>query len=156
MPGRRLATLAIAACACASGCAGAQTYPAGPIRMIVPFPAGGGVDDMARILGQQLATSLGKAIVIDNRAGGEPGADHAAGAAAIVDDDRLAQRMRQPVGDDARHRVDAAAGRERHDQRDRTGGIALRAGAERRQQKRDGARRAPSHDVPGRHRLTRP
>ena len=69
MPGRRLATLAIAACACASGCAGAQTYPAGPIRMIVPFPAGGGVDDMARILGQQLATSLGKAIVIDNRAG---------------------------------------------------------------------------------------
>jgi tripartite-type tricarboxylate transporter receptor subunit TctC len=52
-----------------SGVGVAQTYPAGPVRMIVPFPPGGGVDDMARILGKELSVALGKSIVIDNRAG---------------------------------------------------------------------------------------
>lgn len=47
----------------------AQSYPTGPIRMIVPFGAGGGVDTMARILGQKLADSIGKSIVIENRGG---------------------------------------------------------------------------------------
>ncbi len=64
---RRLGSLALLACAI--GHALAQTYPSGPIRMVVPFPAGGGVDDMARILGQPLSASLGKSIVIDNRGG---------------------------------------------------------------------------------------
>jgi tripartite-type tricarboxylate transporter receptor subunit TctC len=58
---------AAAALAAAPACA--QTYPATSVRMIVPFPAGGGVDDMGRIVGQQLTASLGKTIVIDNRAG---------------------------------------------------------------------------------------
>jgi len=47
----------------------AQNYPTGPIRVVVPFPAGGGVDGMARILTQKLTETLGKPIVIDNRAG---------------------------------------------------------------------------------------
>jgi tripartite-type tricarboxylate transporter receptor subunit TctC len=47
----------------------AQNYPAGPIRMIVPFPAGGGVDSMGRLLGQKLTDSIGKHIVIENRGG---------------------------------------------------------------------------------------
>lgn len=47
----------------------AQNYPAGPVRIVVPFPAGGGVDGMARILTQKLTETLGKPIVIDNRAG---------------------------------------------------------------------------------------
>lgn len=47
----------------------AQNYPAGTIRVVVPFPAGGGVDGMARILIQKLTEALGKQIVIDNRAG---------------------------------------------------------------------------------------
>jgi tripartite-type tricarboxylate transporter receptor subunit TctC len=47
----------------------AQGYPTGPIRVVVPFPAGGGVDSMGRILGQKLTESLGKQIVIENRAG---------------------------------------------------------------------------------------
>lgn len=47
----------------------AQSYPNGPVRMIVPFPPGGGVDDMARILGKELTASLEKSIVIDNRGG---------------------------------------------------------------------------------------
>lgn len=44
-------------------------YPTKPIRMIAPFPAGGGVDFIARQLGEKLAESLGQAIVVDNRAG---------------------------------------------------------------------------------------
>jgi len=47
----------------------AQPYPAGPIRIVVPFPAGGGVDTAGRLLGQRLAESLGRPVVIDNRAG---------------------------------------------------------------------------------------
>jgi tripartite-type tricarboxylate transporter receptor subunit TctC len=47
----------------------AQSYPRGPVRVIVPFPAGGGVDTAGRILGQKLAESLGKPFVIENRGG---------------------------------------------------------------------------------------
>ena len=47
----------------------AQGYPRGPVRVIVPFPAGGGVDTAGRILGQKLAESLGKPFVIENRGG---------------------------------------------------------------------------------------
>ena len=47
----------------------APAYPTKPIRMIVPFPAGGGVDFMGRIVGQELGKRLGQQIAIDNRAG---------------------------------------------------------------------------------------
>lgn len=47
----------------------AQNYPTGPIRVIVPFPAGGGVDSMGRIVGQKLTEALGKQVFIENRAG---------------------------------------------------------------------------------------
>lgn len=46
-----------------------QDYPAGPIRMVVPFPAGGGVDNMGRIVAQQLSEALGKQVVVENRGG---------------------------------------------------------------------------------------
>ncbi|MBM3343113.1 MAG: tripartite tricarboxylate transporter substrate binding protein [Betaproteobacteria bacterium] len=49
--------------------AGAQAYPAKPIRMIVPFPPGGGVDFMGRNIGQKLGERLSQQIIIDNRAG---------------------------------------------------------------------------------------
>lgn len=49
---------------------GVAVYPNKPIRVMVTFPAGGGVDLMARTLGQKLADSLGQPFVIDNRAGG--------------------------------------------------------------------------------------
>ena len=48
---------------------GAQSYPAKPIRMIVPFPPGGGVDFIGRIVGQKLTERLGQQVSIDNRAG---------------------------------------------------------------------------------------
>jgi tripartite-type tricarboxylate transporter receptor subunit TctC len=47
----------------------AQNYPVRPIRLLVPFPSGGGVDAVARIAMQPLAASLGQQIVIDNRGG---------------------------------------------------------------------------------------
>jgi tripartite-type tricarboxylate transporter receptor subunit TctC len=47
----------------------AQAYPTKPIRLIVPFPPGGGVDFIGRIVGQKLSERLGQQVAIDNRAG---------------------------------------------------------------------------------------
>jgi tripartite-type tricarboxylate transporter receptor subunit TctC len=47
----------------------AQTYPAKPIRLVVPFPPGGAVDAIGRIIGQKLGESWGYNVVIDNRGG---------------------------------------------------------------------------------------
>jgi tripartite-type tricarboxylate transporter receptor subunit TctC len=47
----------------------AQAYPAKPIRLIVPFPAGGGVDFIGRIVGQKLTERLGQQVAIDNHPG---------------------------------------------------------------------------------------
>jgi tripartite-type tricarboxylate transporter receptor subunit TctC len=55
--------------ACASPSAWAQDYPVRPIRVIVPYLAGGGVDAVARILSLKLSDQLGQQIVIENRAG---------------------------------------------------------------------------------------
>lgn len=54
--------------ACAS-IAHAQTYPSKPIKMIVPWPPGGGVDTAARMISQPLSERLGQPIVIENRPG---------------------------------------------------------------------------------------
>lgn len=66
------------ACACLIACMGftsglrtvhAQQYPHKPIRFVVPFSPGGGVDIVARMLGQRITESWGYPVVIDNRAG---------------------------------------------------------------------------------------
>jgi tripartite-type tricarboxylate transporter receptor subunit TctC len=61
----------------------AQDYPGRPITMIVPYPAGGGVDAMGRLVGQRLSVALGQQVVIENRggAGGMIGTRDAAKAA---------------------------------------------------------------------------
>jgi len=67
---RTLTRICLGAMVLASaGAAHADTYPSKPIRLIVPWPAGGGVDTSARIISQPLAERLGQAIVVDNRAG---------------------------------------------------------------------------------------
>ncbi|VCU72065.1 Tripartite tricarboxylate transporter family receptor [Pigmentiphaga humi] len=47
----------------------ASDYPTRPIRLVVPFPAGGGVDAVARALSKELGATLGTTIVVDNRGG---------------------------------------------------------------------------------------
>ncbi len=61
----------------------AQTYPTHPVRVIVPFPAGGVTDVTARLIGQKLGEAFGQQMVIENRSGasGTLGADAVAKAA---------------------------------------------------------------------------
>jgi tripartite-type tricarboxylate transporter receptor subunit TctC len=63
--------------------AAAEDYPSRPITLIVPYPPGGGVDAMGRIVGQKLSAALGQQVVIENRggAGGMIGTRDAARAA---------------------------------------------------------------------------
>jgi len=63
-----LRSLALALLLCAAPVA-AQNYPARPIRILVPFPAGGAADTVARTIGEQLTQRLGQPVVVDNRTG---------------------------------------------------------------------------------------
>jgi tripartite-type tricarboxylate transporter receptor subunit TctC len=66
-----------------AGAVHAQTYPERPIRVIVPYPAGGGIDVLARVLGEELGRRWGQGFVVENRPGGStiPAATEAARAA---------------------------------------------------------------------------
>lgn len=62
---------------------GAQTYPTKPIKLVVPFPPGGLIDNMARLIGPKLSAELGQPVVIENKpgVGGNLGAAEVAKAA---------------------------------------------------------------------------
>jgi tripartite-type tricarboxylate transporter receptor subunit TctC len=86
-PALRCAILLVA-CACgvaAAGPAAAQSYPARPVKLIVPFPPGGPVDVSARILAQHLPRTLGQTVVVENRAGAAGSLGAKAVAAADTD-----------------------------------------------------------------------
>ncbi|CAB3710629.1 Bug family tripartite tricarboxylate transporter substrate binding protein [Achromobacter aegrifaciens] len=72
--------LALAALSLAAGAASAQSWPTQPIRWIVPYPAGGGTDVVARTVASGLEKPLGQTIVVENR----PGAATIIGATAIA------------------------------------------------------------------------
>jgi tripartite-type tricarboxylate transporter receptor subunit TctC len=63
------ARLALATALAATFACHAQNYPTKPVRIVVPFPAGGPTDTLARLVGQKLTESLGQTFLIDNRAG---------------------------------------------------------------------------------------
>ncbi len=76
-----LATTLVVAIACAPGMADAQSaYPTKPIRMVVPYAAGGGTDFFARAVGTSMSNVLGQPLVIENR----PGAGTIIGAEAVA------------------------------------------------------------------------
>ena len=68
---KALITLILLSGAFASINAAAQTFPARPIRMIIPFPPGGGNDIMGRFLAQKMSERMGQPTVVDNRAGAD-------------------------------------------------------------------------------------
>lgn len=79
---RSVWSIGIAACL-TTGCAIAQTYPTKPLRIIVPFGPGGGVDQSSRLVGEKLGEAFGQRVVVDNRpgAGGTIATEAAARAA---------------------------------------------------------------------------
>ncbi|MBN9205986.1 Bug family tripartite tricarboxylate transporter substrate binding protein [Methylibium petroleiphilum] len=79
---RRLVQAAALAVAMAGSSAMAQAWPNKPISLIVPFPAGGTTDVLARALGEKLAQSLGQPVIVENKpgAGATLGADFVAKA----------------------------------------------------------------------------
>jgi len=76
----RLAFALLACCAAVAGPAYAQGYPIKPIRMIVPYPAGGATDFFARLVFPKMGEALGQAVVVENR----PGAGTAIGASEVA------------------------------------------------------------------------
>ena len=81
---RILIILVAIAAAIAGSAALAQSYPAKPVRLIVPFPPGGNTDVLGRLMAQKLSEALGQQFFVENRAGGAGtvGADAAAKAPA--------------------------------------------------------------------------
>jgi tripartite-type tricarboxylate transporter receptor subunit TctC len=77
---RAAAIAALALCAAVPQAAFAQSWPAKPVHFIVPFPPGGSVDPLARMLGARLQDSLGQQFIVENK----PGASGSIGTAFVA------------------------------------------------------------------------
>lgn len=67
---KRVAPLVFLACSAALAASAWSAYPDRPLRVVVPYAAGGSTDTTARLVGTQLTKRLGQQVVVDNRAGG--------------------------------------------------------------------------------------
>src|SRR5262245_63348820 len=76
-----MALVALAFCAPAMG----QDYPSRPVTLIIPFPAGGGVDTIGRVIAAKLTVALGQQVIVENRAGAGSVIGIRAGAKAASD-----------------------------------------------------------------------
>jgi len=103
--------------------ASAQQFPSKPIRIIVPFPAGGTTDIVARLVGQRMQESMGQPVLIENQggAGGTIGAANTAKAAPdgytllmhnvdLQHRQRLRRRLDRGLRAAGRHRASERAG----------------------------------------------
>jgi tripartite-type tricarboxylate transporter receptor subunit TctC len=83
MTSLRIVLAAVAMALGTAGFAHAQSYPERPIKLVVPFPAGGATDTSARLVAQRLQMGLGQTVIIENQggAGGTIGAKQVAAAA---------------------------------------------------------------------------
>jgi tripartite-type tricarboxylate transporter receptor subunit TctC len=80
-----LLALAALAIAVASSAAFAQQWPVKPVRLIVPFPPGGGADFIGRVVSPPLTTVIGHSVVVENRTGAAGTIGYEAGAKAVPD-----------------------------------------------------------------------
>jgi tripartite-type tricarboxylate transporter receptor subunit TctC len=77
---KKLVSVASALLIAATISAAAQSYPSGPVKLIVPVPAGGVTDTMARIVGQRLNEAWNQSVIVENR----PGGNYAVGTQAVA------------------------------------------------------------------------
>ena len=77
-PSRRECLAFLAACGLAGSADAQSSFPDQPVRLVIPFPAGGILDAMARMLGRRLGVALGQPIIVDNKpgAGGNIGTEY--------------------------------------------------------------------------------
>ena len=78
--GKLLLAIAVAAILQVTDSASAQVYPSRQITMVVPYPAGGPADALARILAERMRLSLGQPVIVEN----VPGAGGTLGAGRVV------------------------------------------------------------------------
>src|SRR4051794_17436313 len=64
------ATLALSLATAPVAATAQDAYPSGPVKWIIPFPPGGAIDVLARVVAREVEKSLGQPIVVDNRPGG--------------------------------------------------------------------------------------
>lgn len=80
-----LSMLAVTGTVAAPGLVGAQTFPSRPVRLIAPYPPGGGIDTVSRLIAGPMSEILGQSVVIENRAGAGGSIGAAAAAQAQPD-----------------------------------------------------------------------
>src|SRR3954464_4710662 len=82
---RRVFVLASLAASAASGAGAQQTFPSQPVKVVVPFPPGGGTDALARAIQEPLQKALGQTVIIDNKGGAGGALAHESVAKAAPD-----------------------------------------------------------------------